>query len=85
MLKKKLSEIRASKNSIDHYRTEGTYSIVEASYLVSLRVAKTSKLHTIGETLILPAPKEIVNSIWAQTLLSNQIQCFFLTTLFQKN
>ncbi len=60
---KKLSETRESENSIDHFMTEGTYSIVEASYFVSLRIAKTGKPHTIGEILILPAAKEIVNSI----------------------
>ncbi len=36
---------------------------LEASYLVSLRIAKTGKPHTIGETLILPAAKDIVSSI----------------------
>ena len=36
---------------------------LEASYLVSLRIAKTGKSHTIGETLVLPAAKDIVKTI----------------------
>ena len=30
------------------------FSIVEASYLVALRIAKAKKLHTIAETLVKP-------------------------------
>ena len=33
---------------------------VEASYVVSLRIAKSKKPHTIGEELLLPCTKDIV-------------------------
>lgn len=33
---------------------------MEASFLVSLRIAKCGKPHTIGEELILPAAKDMV-------------------------
>lgn len=35
-------------------------SIVKASYLASLVIAKDSKPHAIEETLVFPAAKEIV-------------------------
>ena len=35
-------------------------SALEASYIVSLRIAKAKKSHTIGEELILPCTKDIV-------------------------
>ena len=34
---------------------------VEASYIVSLRIAKSKKPHTIGEELVLPCTKDIVH------------------------
>ncbi|VVC45986.1 HAT, C-terminal dimerisation domain [Cinara cedri] len=38
-------------------------NIVKASYLASLIIAKDGKPHTIGETLVLPAAKEIVRCV----------------------
>ncbi|KAL4082946.1 hypothetical protein QTP88_029444 [Uroleucon formosanum] len=38
-------------------------NIVKASYLASLIIAKNGKPHTIGETLVLPAAKEIVRCV----------------------
>ena len=43
----------------DKYQTQNMAAI-EASYLVALRIAKTKKLHTIAEELLLPATKDIV-------------------------
>jgi predicted CoA-binding protein len=36
---------------------------VEASYKVTLRIAKAGKPHTIGESLLLPAAKDMANSV----------------------
>jgi hypothetical protein len=36
---------------------------VEASYKVSLRIAKAGKPHTIGESLLLPAAKDVASSV----------------------
>jgi len=38
-------------------------NIVKASYLASLVIAKDGKPYTIGETLVLPAAKEIVRCV----------------------
>ena len=43
--------------------TAANSQALTASYLVSLRIAKTGKPHTIGESLILPAAKDIVSCI----------------------
>ncbi|XP_072377265.1 zinc finger BED domain-containing protein 5-like [Diabrotica undecimpunctata] len=40
--------------------TGSTEKSVEASFLVSLRIAKSGKAHTIGEELLLPAAKDMV-------------------------
>jgi hypothetical protein len=74
--------MRASKNSIDYFMTKGTYSIVDASYFVSLRIAKTGKPHTIGKTLFLPAAKEIVNFILGPNAASKLNTMSLSTTLF---
>lgn len=37
--------------------------VLEASYLVSLRIAQTGKPHTIGEALILPAARDLVRTL----------------------
>ena len=44
----------SSKNSDDG---------LKASYNISLLIAKTGKLHTIGEELILPAVKEVIKTV----------------------
>ena len=46
--------------------TAANSQALKASYLVSLRIAQTGKPHTIGESLILPAAKDIVSSILGQ-------------------
>jgi hypothetical protein len=37
---------------------------VEASYKVSLRISKAGNPHTIGESLLLPAAKDMASSVW---------------------
>lgn len=38
-------------------------NLLKASYLASLRIAKNGKPHTIGETLVLPAAKNMVQAV----------------------
>lgn len=38
-------------------------SIIKASYLVSLVIAKDENRHTIGESLVLPAAKEFMRCV----------------------
>jgi hypothetical protein len=39
---------------------------VGASYKVSLRIAKTGNPHTIGESLLLPAAKDMASSVMGE-------------------
>ena len=53
--------------------TTGVYSqqsiaCIEASYVVSLRIAKQHKPHTIGEDLILPCAKDMVRIVFGNEL-----------------
>lgn len=57
--KRKESEIKSSNKVLKSFTTTNIKAL-EASYCVSLRIARTGKAHTIGETLILPAAKDIV-------------------------
>ncbi|XP_025423467.1 zinc finger BED domain-containing protein 5-like [Sipha flava] len=56
---RKLSEMKSTKKIISSF-SGSTEKAVEASFLVSLRIAKCGKPHTIGEELILPAAKDMV-------------------------
>ena len=56
---KKARELKDNKKSLVTY-TGSNIKAVEASYLVSLQIAKTGKPHTIGETLILPSAKIMI-------------------------
>lgn len=56
---RKKMEIKGSATVISSF-TGSTKKAVEASFLVSLRIAKCGKAHTIGEELVLPAAKDIV-------------------------
>ncbi|XP_054276637.1 zinc finger BED domain-containing protein 5-like [Macrosteles quadrilineatus] len=60
--KNKESELKGSKNTMSSFSSLNTRA-VEASYKVSLRIAQEAKPHTIGESLILPAAKDMVSSI----------------------
>jgi hypothetical protein len=43
--------------------------VLEASYLLSLRIAKTGKPHSIGENLLLPAINDVVKTMFGNKLL----------------
>lgn len=60
--KRKESSLKGSKKNISSF-TSFNLKVVEASYKVSLRIAQEGKPHTIGETLILPATKDIVSTM----------------------
>ena len=43
-----------------------TKKALETSYVVSLHIAMSGKPHSIGETLILPAAKDIVKTMFGE-------------------
>ena len=55
---RKLNELRSQKKAIQTFGTVNTKA-TEASYRVALRIAKAGKPHNIGETLLLPAAKDM--------------------------
>ncbi|XP_026821623.1 zinc finger BED domain-containing protein 5-like [Rhopalosiphum maidis] len=55
----KLKELKTSKTKIMQF-TKVNEKAMHASYLISLRIAKAGKPHTIGENLVLPAIKDAV-------------------------
>jgi len=55
---RKLSELESQKKAIATLSTVNTKA-TEASYRVTLRIAKPGKPHNIGETLCLPAAKDM--------------------------
>jgi hypothetical protein len=54
---RKLSDLSASKRQIM------SFSRVNMKAVVSLRIAKAGKPHTIGESLLLPAAKDMSSSV----------------------
>ncbi|KAL4126484.1 hypothetical protein QTP88_010706 [Uroleucon formosanum] len=54
-----LKELKTSKTKIKQF-TKVNEKVMHASYLISLRIAKAGKPHTIGENLVLPAIKDAV-------------------------
>ncbi|XP_025197550.1 zinc finger BED domain-containing protein 5-like [Melanaphis sacchari] len=59
---RKLTAFRKESKCMSSF-TNFNENIVKASYLASLIIAKNGKPHTIGETLVLPAAKEIVRCV----------------------
>lgn len=55
---RRLNELRSQQKVIHTFSTVNDKA-TEASYHVALRIAKAGKPHNIGETLILPAAKDI--------------------------
>ena len=58
----KISDFASNKQQINQF-IGINMKATEASYKVSLRIAKAGKSHTIGESLILPAATDMVHSI----------------------
>jgi hypothetical protein len=53
-LERKPAELKTTKRKLLHF-TKINEKAMHASYLISLRIAKAGKPHTIGECLELPA------------------------------
>ena len=60
--KRKEVELKQGRSTLKSFTAANSQALT-ASYLVSLRIAKTGKPHTIGESLILPTAKDIVSCI----------------------
>ena len=56
------------------------FACIEASYLVSLRIARKHKPHTIGEDLILPCAKDMIQLIFGMNLPKSYHLSHFLIT-----
>lgn len=56
---KRTTAVTAFFKKTDHQKEKG----LVASYKISLMIAKCAKPHTIGETLILPAVKEVITTV----------------------
>jgi hypothetical protein len=56
---RKLAEWKTTKRKLLRF-TRINEKAMHASYLISLRIAKAGKQHTIGECLVLPAIKDAV-------------------------
>lgn len=59
---RRLNELRQGRKNITSF-SQSNINGVEASFVASLRIAKCGKAHTIGESLILPAAKDIVRCV----------------------
>lgn len=59
---RKLKELDDQKTSISKV-TQVSKSMIEASYQVSLRIAKKCKPHTIAENLLVPAAMDMVRAV----------------------
>ena len=57
--KKLLANLKTGQIVLQRYTNVNKKSLY-VSYLISLRIAKAGKPHTIGETLVLPAIKDTV-------------------------
>jgi len=66
---RKLIELKTDKKLMRSFTTINERAL-EASYYVSLRIAKTGNPHTIGEKLILPAAKDIVSLLFDEKTAS---------------
>jgi hypothetical protein len=60
--KKKTEFFKKESNCMTHF-TNSDSKYLKASYLASLRIVKDGKLRTVGETLILPAAKDMVQTV----------------------
>jgi zinc finger BED domain-containing protein 5/7/8/9 len=72
-LKAKIKK-RSTVNSLFKKQTSDLDKELVASYKVSLLIAKNSKPHSIGETLILPALKEIIDTMQGEGISNKMIK-----------
>jgi hypothetical protein len=73
-LKRKCNEILASQKTMTTLAKTNNEKVLEASYLISYRVARAGEAHTIAETLIKPCTIDIVKCLLdekAVNLVSN--------------
>jgi hypothetical protein len=59
IFERKLAELKTTKRKLLHF-TKINEKAMHASYMISLRIAKAGKSHTIGECLVLPAINDAV-------------------------
>lgn len=64
---RKLTEMKSTKKIISSFGGS-TQKSVEAPFLVSLKIAKFGKPHTIGEELLLPATKAMVTCMFGESV-----------------
>ncbi|XP_063302509.1 zinc finger BED domain-containing protein 5-like [Pelobates fuscus] len=64
----KQKKCNTSKNMLSHF-TSINEKAMHASYLISLRIAKSGKPHNIGESLVLPAIKDAVGVMFGEKSL----------------
>lgn len=64
---RKCTEMKGVKKTMSSF-TNSTQKAVEASFLVSLRIARCGKAHTIGEELLLPAAKDMVTCMFNESM-----------------
>ncbi|XP_051782582.1 zinc finger BED domain-containing protein 5-like, partial [Erpetoichthys calabaricus] len=62
---RKLLDMKSSKNIVSHFININE-NAVYASYLISLRIARAGKPHTIGEDLVLPSIKDAVGVMFGE-------------------
>lgn len=63
--KRKLMDMKTSKNVLSHF-TNINEKATYASYLISLRIARAGKAHTIGENLVIPSIKDAVGAMFGE-------------------
>jgi hypothetical protein len=77
---RKLSDLSASKGQIMSFSGINMMA-VEASYKVSLGIAKAGKPHTVGESLLLPSAKDMASNIKEQLKENVEASKYYTTQL----
>ncbi|KAG5885321.1 hypothetical protein JTB14_020693 [Gonioctena quinquepunctata] len=62
---RKLSEVKSSINIVSHF-ININQNATHASYLISLRIARAGKPHTIDEDSVLPSIKDAVGAMFGE-------------------
>ncbi|MBN3287040.1 ZBED5 protein, partial [Polyodon spathula] len=66
--KRKLEELKTSKKIMQLNSCIGNINALQAAYLVSCRMAKTGKPHTVAEDLIISAAKDMVRCMLDESM-----------------